>query len=241
MRILQATVFLALTGLLAPAASAQDFEDLDSPTSSKKSSKKKRERRQNAEADIIREIERGYFLKAGVGSTAYLLAHGSPLLSPGTTTAISGGGDFFDTERMSMAWELSFEQGLHNGAKYEDQAGMGANQLIQGDIHTFSILATYEVSWYVTRRLGLGLRAGGGVMLTPLLVHRDSYIDIVVAQHWGGLQPNVHETPHPVVGGGPTIEYYTKLSHFSVGIEVNAFYAIGFDLGIYSSGYLKYT
>jgi hypothetical protein len=43
------------------------------------------------------------------------------------------------------------------------------------------------------------------------------------------------------VQGGPTFEYYTKLSHFSAGIDVDVFYAIGFDLGLNATGNLKYT
>jgi hypothetical protein len=40
---------------------------------------------------------------------------------------------------------------------------------------------------------------------------------------------------------GPTIEYYTKLSHFSVGMDLDVTYVLNFDLGISPLGYLKYT
>ena len=55
------------------------------------------------------------------------------------------------------------------------------------------------------------------------------------------MQGNVHDQPHPVVLGGPTLEYYTKLSHFSAGIDTDIFYAVGFDLGVSATGTLKYT
>ena len=55
------------------------------------------------------------------------------------------------------------------------------------------------------------------------------------------VDPGYHGTPHPIVMGGPTFEYYTKLSHFSVGIDADVFYAIGFDLGASVTGTLKYT
>ncbi|MEO1576985.1 MAG: hypothetical protein AAFU65_18720, partial [Pseudomonadota bacterium] len=42
-----------------------------------------------------------------------------------------------------------------------------------------------------------------------------------------------------VVGG--TFEYYTKLSHFSIGADVDLVIVPGFDTGINPSGYLKYT
>jgi hypothetical protein len=236
MRTLLAAAFAAFAFTSTPAM-AQDFENLDEGSSKK--AKKKGSFASGS--DIVREIERGYYLKANVGSTMFLLVHPSPILSPGTTTSISGGGDFMDRERMSMAWEVSFEQGLHNGAKYTDQVSLPPSQLIQGDIHTFIAKAMYEASWYLTRRFSLGVRAGGGVMLTPLLMNRAAYLDIVVAGQWGGNQPSVHESPHPMVGFGPTVEYYTKLSHFSIGADVDVFYALGFDLGLFGSGYLKYT
>jgi hypothetical protein len=41
--------------------------------------------------------------------------------------------------------------------------------------------------------------------------------------------------------GGPTIEYYTKLSHFSIGVDVDVYYVINFDLAVAPAGFLKYT
>ena len=67
------------------------------------------------------------------------------------------------------------------------------------------------------------------------------YQEDVVLDTWGGIAPNYHETPHPVVLFGPGFEYYTKLSHFSVGLDTDVFYAINFDLGMNIAGYMKYT
>ena len=44
-----------------------------------------------------------------------------------------------------------------------------------------------------------------------------------------------------MVLGGPAFEYYSKLAHFSVGLDADIFYAIGFDLGANAIGYMKYT
>ena len=67
------------------------------------------------------------------------------------------------------------------------------------------------------------------------------YQQEVVGGAWGGNDFGFHDTPHPMVIGGPTFEYYTKLAHFSVGVDADVFYAIGFDLGASVSGSLKYT
>ena len=37
------------------------------------------------------------------------------------------------------------------------------------------------------------------------------------------------------------IEYYTKLSHFSVGADIDVLYMLGLDLALNPTGYLKYT
>ena len=42
----------------------------------------------------------------------------------------------------------------------------------------------------------------------------------VVFPAFGNSLP-VHQSPHPVFFGGPTVEYYTKLSHFSVGLDAD--------------------
>jgi hypothetical protein len=70
---------------------------------------------------------------------------------------------------------------------------------------------------------------------------RLAFAEQVVADAWGGNNPGYHDAPHPLGMGGPTVEYYTKLSHFSVGGEADIFYAIGFDLGMNVTGFLKYT
>ena len=44
-----------------------------------------------------------------------------------------------------------------------------------------------------------------------------------------------------MVLGGPAFEYYSNLAHFSVGLDADIFYAIGFDLGANAIGYMKYT
>jgi hypothetical protein len=188
----------------------------------------------------VREIVRGFYLKSNIGSTLFLGVSAPPgLLSGVMSIEIGIGQDFIDKERFSAAWEIDVVQGLFNGPRAEDLAAVGP--LVEGDIHAFTVLGGVEVSTYVTRRLGLGLRGGGGLMYAPLLMHPEEYNATIVAESFGGVPASVHEGPLPVVYGGPSIEYYTKLSHFSVGIEADVAFVIGLDLGITPTGYLKYT
>lgn len=233
---------LALSVLLSAPfvsmdASAQTYEDLDGadePRARKKKSK------QN---EVVREIVKGTYAKANVGTAMYLGTF-APIVSAGTSLGMAVGQDFLDHEALSMAWEIGFFQGIHNAATYQDQAEMGCFETgtcIQGDLRTYTIVGLVEASWYPTRRIGLGVRAGGGLLFAPLLMNEEAYQTEVVEGTWQGFRPDYHEQPHPVVMGGPTIEYYTKLSHLSFGVDTDIFYAVNFDLGMSITGAIKYT
>jgi len=226
---------LALSLGASTTAFAQ-VEDLDSSSSKKKA--------RSSKEDIVREITKGTYIKAGAGSAQFIGIGGTPygsVLAPVIASELGFGQDFIDNERMSVAWEIDLHQGLYNGPKEDQLAGLGQNVLIQGDIHTFTAMGAVEISTYVTRRFGLGVRAGGGVMAVPLLMHPDEYNATIVTSYWGGVPSSVHGSPLPMAFGGPCIEYYTKLSHFSIGLDADVGYIIGFDLGINATGYLKYT
>lgn len=221
---------------VALPAFAQDLDEEQPEASGRK-------RARDFEGEVVREVVRGYYLKADLGTTVYLNTHG--VRPPGGGSLLSGvmsmtlgiGGEFIDKERISAAWEIDFNQGLFNGPRYEELTAIAP--LLEGDIHTFAGFATVEVSGYVSRRFGIGGRAGGGAMVAPLLMGEAKYQSDVVAA-WGS-EAKLHQGPLPMIVAGPTIEYYTKLSHFSVGIDGDITYVIGFDLGVSPYGYLKYT
>jgi hypothetical protein len=200
------------------------------------------ERRQSA--GQIREVVRGFYLKANAGSALYLLQF-SDWVKPGTFVSLAVGQDFVDNENQSMAWEVSLQQGLHNGEDYLTQASFGCMAAgggaacTQGDLRTYTLAANYEISFYPSRRVGIGARVGGGVMMSPLLVNAEAWQTDVLPEY--GLDPGHHSGVKPVVFGGPTLEYYTKLAHFSVGLDVDVTYTIGWDLGLNATGAFKYT
>ena len=215
-------------------ASAQDFDDLDGDA------KPKRTRNREITFDSnVREIYRGFYAKSGVGAGLYI-GQFAGALKPGSTINLTFGQDFMDQEKMSAAWEISYVQSIHNGTFYEEQALVGG-PFVQGDTRTQSFIAVGEYSYYPSRRIGIGVRAGGGIMFAPLLMDEAFYIDEVVTKSWSGINPTYHSSPHPMAIGGPTFEYYSKLAHFSVGVDADVFYAIGFDLGANVLGYMKYS
>ena len=99
--------------------------DIDSGEDGKK--KKKKEANVVTSDEIVREIERGWYLKANAGLATYLLRYGpqpggaGSLIRAGSVVAIAAGNDFVDEPNRSMAWEVQFYQGVHNGMPYEQQ------------------------------------------------------------------------------------------------------------------------
>jgi hypothetical protein len=237
---------LAKIGLLAllsafaltPNADAQTYEEHEAEQdSSQKKSKKRPE---------VREIVKGTYAKTNVGAGMHLGRY-APWVKPGTSIALAIGQDFMDQQKLSMAWEISFFQGINNAAGFAEQAAAepaacyDVGSCIQGDLRTYTFLVLYEASFYPTRRIGIGIRGGGGVLFSPLLMDEKYYQDEVVAIEWKGNRPAVHDEMHPAFVGGPTLEYYTKLSHFSMGVDTDILYAVGFDLTASITGTLKYT
>jgi hypothetical protein len=186
----------------------------------------------------IREIEKGTYAQANVGAAMYLDKFAGAV-SPGTSLGLSIGHDFVDQEKTSMAFEFAFFQGIHNGINYQEQ---GNGPYVEGDLRTYSLVALLEWSFYPSRRVGLGLRAGGGMMTSPMLMDDTYYKRDVLTDTWGlSNDPGYHGVWHVVGLGGPCIEYYTKLNHFSVGLDADVFYASDFDLGLNVTAALKYT
>ena len=137
-----------------------------------------------------------------------------------------------------MAFEFDFIQGVHNGTNYQNQTGVGP--YVEGDLRTYTLVGLLEWSYYPSRRVGLGLRAGGGMMTSPPLMEESAYRQDVLGE-WDIPDPGYHGVWHIVGVGGPCLEYYTKLNHFSVGLNADITYAIDFDLGMNITAALKYT
>jgi len=246
---MRSLLLAALIGV-SPAALAQEYDDgLDEQGFETKEPTPKAQRAKPA----VREVVKGFYAKSNVG-TSLFLAKFSANVRPGTSVALAVGQDFIDNENSSVAWEFDFTQGIHNGMDYEVQsdpsgfncAGQAPAACLQGDLRTYMATVHLEAAAYPSRRVGVGGRIGGGVFFAPLLMEYSLYQSEVLGGTWGIEDPGYHSydgnrNPHPVVSAGLEVEYYSKLSHFSVGINADAFYAIGMDLGLNATGFLKYT
>ena len=88
-------------------------------------------------------------------------------------------------------------------------------------------------------RFGIGVRGGGGIMSIPLLMDELYYQEKIVPSF--GATSIVHQGVKPVGMGGLTFEYYTKLSHFSIGLDADFIFVVGVGAGANTNGYFKYT
>ncbi|HNC95329.1 MAG TPA: adventurous gliding motility protein CglE [Myxococcota bacterium] len=227
---------------IAPAFAQDDGGYLEDEEGGERSTR----RRSALNEGTVREIQRGVFGKANVGGLGYVGTFGT-VTNAGIQVNMAVGQDFVDQEKLSMSWELMLSQGINGGADFYTQAsagcaplGQGPAPCTQGDLRTYTIAALYEVSFYPVRRFGIGLRLGGGVLYSPLLVESTAWAEEVIPEY-GGNDFGYHNAIHPAVLGGPTFEYYTKLAHFSVGADANFFFNVNHGMGWDASGFLKYT
>jgi len=236
-----ASIFVLVSGTVLPAvAHAQDYEDLDTTKAKKDRKKDRKQVMAHLENEVIREVVRGFYLKAGAGGGAYIGRY-SGVLSNVIQTPLTFGQDFVDKEKQSMSWEISINQAVYNGVDYHYQTQLPLQRRIEGDSRFFNFTIAYEYKAFPTRRLGIGVRVGGGVMIAPLLMETTAYQRDVVQGAWGGQDSAANKRPHPEGFAGPTIEYYTKLSHFSIGADVDIAYQLDFDLNVSAVGFFKYT
>ena len=243
---MKTVLFIAIASILpAQTVFAQDYDDYDDPIDEDASGESEdRQSKRAKKKQVVREVVKGLYAKANVGTSIYL-GNFSGATKAGTTTTIGIGSEFLDQENFSMAWELGFNQGVHNGMSYEQQASSGCQAFggqapcHQGDLRTYTVLASVEASMYPSRRIGIGARLGAGALSSPLLIEEEAYQREVIPEFGGDT--GWHGGFKPLFVFGPTFEYYSKLSHFSVGIDTDIFYGIGWDLGLNATGYFKYT
>lgn len=195
------------------------------------------------DADIEREIVRGYYLRANAGSLI-LFGPRSAVLRPGTTIDLTVGQDVHDTLKASAGWEINLTQSIFNAsiADYRDLIGSNIDprHYVQGNTQMLGITAGGGGQYYPVRRLGIGGHAGAGIAYFPLLIHNEAWQTRVVPE-WGGFDPGLYNSVKFMAYGGATLEYYTKLSHFSFGINADFVYILGFDFGLKAGGFFKYT
>jgi len=160
--------------------------------------------------EAINEVERGFFLGAGAGPFFLINPPAAPgkqrPFSPGQMAQVELGVDIGSIVSIS-----AFVTGTSNraGSDYLGVSGTGAASgdfasVVPGIAARVNLLGVEDA--YETKRTWLYVRAGVGMAL---------------------FSPRqLLPTPDILVFGGPGVEYYTRLRHFSIGVELTGSYLI---------------
>ena len=161
-------------------------------------------------AEVINEVERGFFLGAGAGPFFLVNPPAAPggkrPFSPGQMAQVELGVDIGSILSIS-----AFVTGTANraGSDYVGVSGTGAASgdfasVVPGLAARVNLVGFEDA--YETKRTWIYVRAGAGMAL---------------------FSPRqLLPAPDILVFGGPGVEYYTRLRHFSIGVELTGSYLI---------------
>ena len=160
-----------------------------------------------------REIVHGAYAKAAIGYQGWFF---TPYVSYGTQFAFGGGYDFVDQLAFTVGAEGNFHLSTVNGLSGAALGAQGQSP-VQGDFQSlaglFSLRAAYNFGGRDIRRLSVFVRAGGGVWFSPEARNAEDPDNPILL----GKSPHGHAVPAVDVALG--LEYFTRLSHFSLGLE----------------------
>ena len=217
--------------------------DLDQEAESARD-RRRREAQAKRKKRPIREIVKGAYLKVNLGPIFWLPTISNFTSSSGTEMDISFGYDVVDTLGFTLAVEGSFFQVITNGDGVSTDIGGQIASPIQGDFRVFGGIAAVRASGNVggkrVKRLSISGHAGGGVGYSPALV--DLADPRVLSRMAYGYI--MQDRPLGLVQGGLGLEYYTRLSHFSLGLDVDFNVIIGgpvIAMGLATNVFVKYT
>jgi len=224
--------------------------DIDAPDSvepeRRQGTRKKRKQR-------TREVVKGAYVKLNVGPQFWL-----PPISRSTSTSateldFSFGYDIIDRLPFTLTVEASFTTLTANGSGVNDEAAfqqllaLGIAPAIQGDFQMFGGTVNLRFGpnfgGKKTKRGNFSVQVGGGGGYSPALIDlADPVVQNRMAANGKGyvMQGRFLGLITPGLG----FEYYTKLSHFSLGVDVDANIILGgpsIAIGVGLDFFVKYT
>jgi hypothetical protein len=206
--------------------------------------RRQREAQERRKKRPVREIVKGAYLKVNLGPLFWLPPMSNFTSTTGTEMDISFGYDVVDTLGFTLSIEGSFFQLITNGDGVSTDIGAQIGSPIQGDFRIFggtaSVRAAANIGGRRVKRLSISGHGGGGIGYSPALV--DLTDNRVVSRMAYGYI--MQERPLGLVQGGLGLEYYTRLSHFSVGVDIDFTVVLGgpiVGMGVATNAFAKYT
>lgn len=206
--------------------------------------KRQREAQDRRKKRPVREIVKGAYLKVNLGPIIWLPSISSFTSSTGTEMDFSFGYDVVDTLSFTLSVEGSFFQVVTNGDGVSTDIGAQLASPIQGDFRVFGGIASVRAGGNVggkrVKRLTIAGHGGGGVGYSPALVDLQDPRVVSRMAYGSILQARVLG----LVQAGAGLEYYTRLSHFSVGLDIDFNVILGGPIpamGVATNFFVKYT
>jgi len=235
--LLPALLALAVTVCGPRAALAEDDEDSgDSGESSDDSGDTARGGTSRTAAKPtarVREVVKGFYARAGVGFLAWLPPVGLEASGVGNSVDLALGGDIVDQLGFTLSVEGQFFQGVSNGPPIP-------GVYLQGDFRSIGglgrVRAGLNFGGRQIKRWTFFFGGGGGVYYSPQL--QPEMVGTDAAVNW------IHGKPAGMVAGNVGIEFYTKLSHFSLGLDASFYAVLGLPvtaLSLSPTIFFKYT
>jgi len=206
----------------------EEFEDeKERPRYLEDEDEDRRERRpKKKRVRKAREVVKGAYAKINMGALIWLPPISTYTASTGTNVDFSFGYDVLDRLNFTIAVEGSFYQAISNGTG--SSLAFGIASPIQGDFRVFGGVANVRLGPNFggrrIKRLSVMFQVGGGVGFSPLLVQETSANYNAGLQAWGG---SWHGKALGIITPGLSFEYYTRLAHFSIGVDVDAHLFVG--------------
>ncbi len=223
-----------------------DSQPEDTSSSRQGTSKKKKRR-------ATREVVKGAYLKMNVGPIFWLPPISNVTTTSGTELDFSFGYDVIDRLPFTLTVEASFSTIITNGTGINDNESFqalleaGIAPTIQGDFRVFAGTVNVRLGpnfgGRKTKRANFSIQVGGGGGYSPPLIDlKDAEIqNRMNANNLGFIMQGRFLG---LITPGLGIEYYTKLSHFSIGLDVDANIILGGPapaIGIGADFFAKYT
>lgn len=207
-------------------------------------SRRQRETQERRKKRPVREIVKGAYLKVNLGPLFWLPPMSNFTSTTGTEMDISFGYDVVDTLGFTLSIEGSFFQTITNGDGVSTDIGAQIGSPIQGDFRIFggtaSVRAAANIGGKRVKRFSISGHGGGGIGYSPALV--DLTDNRVVSRMAYGFI--MQDRPLGIVQAGLGLEYYTRLSHFSVGLDIDFNVILGgpiVGMGVATNAFAKYT
>ena len=209
--------------------------------------RRQREAKKAKKKRPVREIVKGAYLKVNLGPLFWLPPISSFTSTTGTEMDISFGYDVVDTLGFTLAVEGSFVQVITNGDGVSTEIGRDIQSPIQGDFRIFggtgSVRATANIGGKRVKRFSISGHGGGGVGYSPTNIPKntEAYSRMLSRMAYGEI---MQDKLLGLVQGGLGFEYYTRLSHFSVGVDVDFNVILGgpiVAMGVATNAFAKYT